>query len=175
MPYKKQKRLGVMAMGAVKTGSDQFLDFLMMAGISPDLQCGAGKTLSHYAAEFAIQTGNAEVLRKLVRYGANLYIKAKDGRTVLDVLKSHPRLEDEVRLLWMQGSRNNGVKEARGIFTDGHKDRPKKTGVACPVLKQVKALRGGNPAKNKVLTRPRRRGEDDGHIRQDNSPVLKIS
>lgn len=164
-----------MAMGAVKTGSDQFLDFLMMAGISPDLQCGAGKTLSHYAAEFAIQTGNAEVLRKLVRYGANLYIKAKDGRTVLDVLKSNPRLEDEIRLAWLKGSRNNGVKEALGIFEDRNKAKPKRGGETCPVLKQVRALRGDDPAKNRVLNRPRKIREDAGHIHQDNSPVLKIS
>lgn len=166
MPTQKRKKLGSLLIGAVKTGQDQFLDFLMLVGVSPDLQCQDGKTLAHHAAEYAVQTGDAEPLRKLVRYGANVYIKDKDKRTVVDILKSNPKLENEVRAAWLHGSRHLGVKDStRGKNGEAllskvktpkrekHKtteDELLRTGV----LGQLSALRGAAKKQQKPLARP---------------------
>ncbi len=102
--------LGGFAVGAVKSGQEGLLHVLMLAGISPDQKCKDGKSLAHHAAEYAVAVGDPDVLRKLVDYGANLYLKDSKGRTVLDILKASPKLEAEARAEWLRGSRQLGVK-----------------------------------------------------------------
>lgn len=172
MSTKKSKKLGVIAIGAAKTGQEQFIDFLMMAGVSPDLKCADGKTLAYHAAEFAVMTGDAEILRKLVRYGANLYIKAKNGKTIMDVLKANPKLENEVRVAWLNGSHRFGVKDSIkgrdghalwGEAEDGAKKKTKQGGEigrAEEVLGQVRVLRGKGSKKHSVLRRPEVEAEE---------------
>lgn len=99
-------------MGAAKAGQEGIIQVLMMAGISPDQKCKDEKTLTHHAAEYAVATGDADVLRKLVDYGANLYLRDGRGKTVLDILKASPKLEAEARSSWLGGSRQLGIKDS---------------------------------------------------------------
>ncbi len=103
--------LGGFAVGAVKSGQEGLIQVLMLAGISPDHKCKDGKSLAHHAAEYAVAVGDPDVLRKLVDYGANLYLKDSKGRTVVDILKASPKLEAEARAEWLRGSRQLGIKD----------------------------------------------------------------
>lgn len=185
MALPTQKKLGSVVIGAIKTGQDQFLDFIMMAGFSPDSRCKDGKTLTHHAAEFAVQTGDPEPLRKLVRYGANLYLRDKNNRTVLDVLRAIPRLENEVRGAWLDGSGNLGVRDSLGGRNGGAlggggkqkglggKGKPKGDGGSAQVLGQVRALRGKLGKKPQALFRPDEK--DSGVVQKGEAVILKIS
>jgi len=185
MSAKKSKKLGIVAIGAAKTGQDQFIDFLMMAGVSPDLKCAEGKTLAYHAAEFAVMTGNAEILRKLVRYGANLYIKAKNGKTIIDVLKANPKLENEVRVAWLRGSHRLGVKDSiRGrdgdvLWGENEGNTKRKTkqggdiGRAEDVLGKVRVLRGNGEKKHSVLRRPEVERDEDASISTEEIQLFK--
>lgn len=150
---KRQSRAG--GAGFASSGQESWIQVLLLAGISPDSQDSDGKTLAHYAAEYAVRMGDADVLRKLVDYGSNLYLRDKRGRTVLDILKSSPKLENEVREAWMRGSQQLGIRDStttsgkkplsEGAAGRGRQKRKAGGGAvsASPILERVETLRQG--------------------------------
>jgi hypothetical protein len=176
MPQKQNKYLGKIVVGAIKTGQASFLDFLMMVGVSPDLKCPDGKTLTHHAAEYAVQTGDPEVLRRLVHYGANLNIRAKNGKTVIDILKAKPGLENEVRQAWLGGSGSVGIRDSRRgkkarekkVLGGGGKksemDKNESAQLSSQILGQVSRLRKKKKQNPKKLKRPETKKSHENQI-----------
>lgn len=68
------------------------VEALIEAGFDPNIRTDNGTAL-HEAACFA----RADVVRLLLRRGANLHVRDKEGRTVYGLLKEHSKETRKVR------------------------------------------------------------------------------
>lgn len=74
--------------GAVSHGYFEAVKFLLVCGVDPNDFCTKEKwTTLHHIAREEIEPQYEKILKLLLKYGANPYIKDKDGKSPLDILR----------------------------------------------------------------------------------------